>query len=108
MACELVIATWNLERPVRRKAKLAAQRQWIERIDADIWVLTETVDDATPGPAYADVSTIGADRSSEPTEHWVSIWSRLPLVERVETSDPTRTCCARFRHSTGDLVVYGT
>lgn len=42
MLVPMRIATWNLERPKRRQvAKCDQVREWLRRIDADVWVLTE-------------------------------------------------------------------
>lgn len=106
------IATWNVERPVDVKsprsqrilAKLAA-------IDADIWILTETHDAITPGPAYM---TCGTDSVPEPPtrhrdgERRTIVWSRLPVKEHIDEDIAHRTVCIRIATPLGGLVVFGT
>jgi endonuclease/exonuclease/phosphatase family metal-dependent hydrolase len=78
-------------------------------VDADIWILTETHDSISPGPEYAYVSSSGCDRIQAEGESWVTIWSRLPVIETSPTSDEIRTACAIVRtKSGGTLVVHGT
>jgi len=50
---DLRIATWNLERPeALDDPRVAIQRQQLQQIDADVWILTETHTDVAPGPAF--------------------------------------------------------
>lgn len=104
------VATWNVARPVpsaRRRRELVAEQ--IRVIAADVWVLTETHDDVAPGPEYRSASTSGADRTSEPGERWVSVWSRFPVEPIPSTSDPVRAVTARVLPTRGTpLIVYGT
>lgn len=106
----LRLATWNLERP-SRPSRLRAQsiREWIAKIDADVWVLTETTDAFTPGDAYDAVSAVHPDRPAERGERWVTIWSRLPVLATLTTSDTSRTAAAVIAlPGSGRGIVYGT
>lgn len=50
------IATWNLERPSPRSWKrLPRQRNRMSRVDADVWVLTETRASIAPADGYHGV-----------------------------------------------------
>lgn len=42
------IAKWNVWR-LETRARRIAVAQWVDRIDADVWVLTETDDALSPG-----------------------------------------------------------
>ncbi len=104
------IATWNLERPrnpnTPRARRLLAE---IQAINADIWILTETRENLSPGPEYASAGTQGFDRTGDPGERWTMIWSRLPVLEIIPTSDPIRTVAACIQvGASRTLVIYGT
>lgn len=100
------IGTWNVEyaRGVdRNKLRLAL----LERQKADVWVLTETHDDLDLGSTHAAVST-----EQRPTGRiggrWTTIWSRWPVVEKLDVADPIRTVAALLRAPFGNVIVYGT
>jgi hypothetical protein len=98
------IATWNIERAAPSKTARLAR---IHSADADIWVLTETRDSLDLGERYSGVhadlqpGTLVAGR-------WVSIWSRLPCIERVAVRHTIRTVAAIYETPRGELLVYGT
>ena len=101
------LATWNVALPVsekRRQGLLA----YIDLVQADVFVLTETHDGCSLGHAYNVSSDAGRDGSHQPAHRWVSIWSNQP-IEPVPTSDSKRTAAVRA-HPTGHdpFVVYGT
>ena len=59
----LKIATWNLARVLPKQAARTAKIVgWLDRVDADVWVLTETHDSVSPGLGYSAVSTWHPDR----------------------------------------------
>jgi hypothetical protein len=94
----LTVATWNVARPrvsTKRRNSLIADH--IGRVEADVWILTETHDSVTPGPEHRSVSTNGLDRPGAPGERWVTIWTRLPVEPLPATSDPVRSVAARIR-----------
>ena len=104
------LATWNLERlGFPRRRDTAPIRAHTERVHADVWVFTETIEDLSPGTGYQGVSTTSYDREQAPDEVWTKIWSRWP-IERVESvSDPARCVAARIVHPRrGPFIVYGT
>ena len=89
--------------------RLEALSEWLRRIEADIWVLTESSMLLSPGDGYQAVTSRGTDRDGEADERWVTIWSRLPVVEELATADPVRTACVRLAQpGGGSLVVYGS
>src|SRR5664280_1921694 len=106
----LKIATWNLARVLpKQAARIAKIVRWLDRVDADVWVLTETHNSVSPGPGYSAASTRYPDRPGEPGERWVTIWSRLPIEPLPPARDPARTVAALVQPPHGaPLVVYGT
>jgi hypothetical protein len=104
------IATWNLARVLPKNTQRCAEIvRWLDAVDADVWVLTETHDSVSPGPGYSAVSTGQPDRPGEPGERWATIWSRLPTEPLPPTRDPARTVAALVQPPHGaPLVVYGT
>lgn len=102
----LRVGTWNvqyargIEKNCRRLDLLASQA-------AQVWVLTETHDDldlsASHRPIHSD------QRYSAPGGRWTTLWTSLPLIERLPTSDPRRCVAARLdAGAAGEIVVYGT
>ena len=75
------IATWNLERPgIRQSIRGHAIQSTIERVGADIWVLTESRVSLMPPVSYSSAhSRPHPDRRPDPDERWVSIWSRWQI-----------------------------
>jgi hypothetical protein len=99
------IGTWNVDhaRPLRNDGRLEILRTF----GADVWVLTETRDDLSPGDEFHPVHS--APRSvAHPGERWVSIWSSLPFIELVPVHDKSRTVAALYETSFGPLVVFAT
>lgn len=103
------IATWNLNRcraaGSDRAKRLLGQ---IETVEADVWVLTETYQDFTPGTEYELIahSTEAPDRNAKRGECWVAVWSRRPLsAQKVKlTKDLERVAAARV----GKTTIVGT
>jgi hypothetical protein len=109
---DMRIATWNLARarPGSRRAGLL--QEYMAAVEADIWVLTETWKELSPGPGYecVTVSCPAGDRESAGGECWVAVWAKSSLRgEPLITADPERTAAMRidlFCHP--PLVVFGT
>ncbi|MET0338074.1 MAG: hypothetical protein ABW063_09970, partial [Caulobacter sp.] len=102
----LRIGTWNVE------YGLGAERntQRLEALlsaDADIWVPTETHDDLSLPPPYVGVST-DARPGMKRGSRWTTIWSRLPVFERLGVKDENRSVAVIVRGEMGDLIVFGT
>lgn len=79
----------------------------IREVNADLWILTETSSaisiegyDSQPSGHEADFHT--------PGENYSTIWSRWPILRRVETFDPSFTVCAEIGTPVGPMIVYGT
>lgn len=85
-----------------------ARAALIDAADADVLVLTETRDDVCPTGVGYDVVHCEQRPHCPPGERWVSIWTRLPVIERIPTADPLRTVAVRLGHGGAELLVYGT
>jgi hypothetical protein len=100
------LGTWNVEYAAVR-AKNDRRLSRLRKMDADIWVLTETHDDLDLGPDYRAVST--TQRSTgRACARWTTIWSRFPITKILPVEDSHRTVAALFESPTGPLVVFGT
>jgi len=103
------IATWNLERVAPETPQADRQREWLQQINADIWVLTETDQAISPGPAYRSIASAQPDRPARQSERWVQIWVRQGTVRPIATADPARTACAAVQWQNGqNYLIYGT
>lgn len=106
------IATWNLERAAPQTPQAQAQQPWIDRINADLWIFTETHFAASPGPGYQSIVSDLTTTDLCGDERWVHIWMReqgLRAVSPLTTTDPERTACALIDlENGGRCVVYGT
>ncbi len=100
------IGTWNVEYAAGAE-KNARRRRRLEQTDCDIWVLTETYDDLSPGAEY--FAAHSAQRSTgRKGGRWATIWSRYPIVQRLPVEDEHRTVAAMLRCPGGPLIVFGT
>ncbi|MGB3312740.1 MAG: endonuclease/exonuclease/phosphatase family protein [Nodosilinea sp.] len=103
------IATWNLERALPQSAQAERQRQWLSRIDADIWILTETHLGITPGKSYYSVASGLPDRPGADGERWVQLWVKAGELVSLETVDEDHTAAALLTLANGQRwVLYGT
>jgi len=66
----LRIATWNLDRPMKRHSRQSGEfLRHIEKINADVWVLTETDSSICPGIDYQSVSSTEREKVANVTEN---------------------------------------
>lgn len=104
------ITTWNIER-LKKKKYLSEILSEIEKIDADILVLTETDSRILPENYPYKIETkplILVNSLAKTTENRVSIFSKFPIAETFETYDNFTSCSAEIETPFGKLVVYGT
>lgn len=103
------IATWNVERVKPRGWKIApAQRRRMSDVDADIWILTETHVDHSPGHGYEVVHTPPVPDRRPADERWVGIWSRYAIAPITDPAPRGRgTVAALVDTPIGQLVIYG-
>jgi endonuclease/exonuclease/phosphatase family metal-dependent hydrolase len=77
-------------------------------VDADIWVLTETHVDHSPGDDYRGVHTPAVPARRPFDERWVGIWSRHPIEPLTEpTAHGRGTIAAVVAAPLGHVVVFG-
>lgn len=100
------IGVWNLECVVF-KDRNAARLDFLRARDVDIWVLTETHADIDLSASHPHAAHSATRNRSRNGMHWVSIWSRFPIVEVVESGD-VRTAIAVCETPIGRLLVFGT
>jgi hypothetical protein len=104
------VATWNLERPRARSWK-RTPRQLARMADvaADVWVLTETRIDVTPGSGMHGMhAPPHPQRRPDHDERWVGIWSRWPLAPTGIDPAPSGSVSAVVERAEGPFVIYGT
>lgn len=103
------IATWNLERPdPGSKVRNLAQMEKIREIDADIWILTETHEVIDLSDTHHGASTLPSPRKPRPGEACAAIWSRWPILRRIDTEDNSEAICVEVDHPEKQLLVYGS
>ncbi len=101
------LATWNVALPVSERRRTAARAE-IDKIEADVLVLTEAHDGFDPGFRKSHSSAAGRDDNYPSPHRWVTIWSNFELTP-IATSDVNRTAAARVFPKDGDpFLVYGT
>jgi endonuclease/exonuclease/phosphatase family metal-dependent hydrolase len=105
----LRIATWNLGRPTAsQSARHERLTSWLQKINADIWILTETHSAITLGNDFHVVATT-RDRTTEPGGSWTAILSRFPMSRLGASCDPARAIATRVEPpGRRPIVVYGT
>lgn len=102
------IATWNLERPVAsRGVKITRQLAQIERVNADLWLLTETRS-SIQLPGYACVSSTPADWYHKPGESCAAIHTRWRIVRPVATFNEHFAIAALLDAPWGPTLAYAT
>lgn len=104
------IATWNLERLIKRKNQLVIDK--LEDINADILILTET-NSIIQLDNYTCISTdsLPADFDNikyNVGENRVSILTKYKATTRYETFDSFTTVCTDIETPFGLLTVYGS
>ena len=103
------IGTWNLERPdPKDTVRNLARIEKIREIDADIWILTETHRVINLSATHHAAATAPSPRKPRPGEACATIWSRWPIVRRIDTSDPTEAVCVEVAHPDGAMLIYGS
>lgn len=104
------IATWNLERLIKRKNQLVLDK--LAEIDADILILTET-NSIIQLENYSCISTDHLPTNFdnikyEAGENRVSILTKYKATTRYKTFDTFTTVCTDIETPFGLLTVYGT
>jgi len=100
------LAIWNLNRCRPNTARAHRLQQGINQVNADVWVLTETSVEFSPGPEFCLLahSANAPDRDAKQGECWVAIWSRVGGDCVQLTADLERAAAVKI----DDCVVVGT
>lgn len=104
------IATWNIER-LRHKSSLNEILLEIEKINADILVMTETDRRVQPSYHYCfstPLMALSQPNSYAQTENRVSICTNYPCIRQHPTYDENTAICVELETERGNLLVYGT
>lgn len=101
------IANWNIERPLTVNKKTTLVLNKIIEINADVIVLTESSNAIDLTNIYPfSQSTLSYPRT--PNEHWVSIWSKYPITNKINTFDEYRTTSCIIETPFPKIIIYGT
>ena len=90
------IATWNLNRASAKGSRGQRIRRHLAEHEVDVWTLTETSIELSPGPGWKGV--FSAPRAqARADERWVAVWARgvEPGVLTTGDSDRTAAACVR-------------
>lgn len=87
------IATWNLDHASNSRRPIDAQIEQMRKIDADIWVLTETCE-------KVDLSKDGykcvtSHQNIKYGKYWSTIWSRLTITRQIDCYDNETAVCSQ-------------
>ena len=103
------IATWNLERPSKTSRHNQAIIECLEKIDADILILTETNEIIDFAGKYNCFHTSKLEETYyKEGERRVSIYSKFNAVQYFKTFRSDTSICVKFNTPIGELAVYGT
>jgi endonuclease/exonuclease/phosphatase family metal-dependent hydrolase len=105
------IATWNIER-LKHKSKLEKINSLLEKLSADILVLTET-DSRVFLPQFKNCIQTNKlaeidDKYYLATENRVSIYTNYEIVKQLETFDKYTSLCVELKTEKGNLIILGT
>lgn len=104
----MILATWNIER-LKHKKKLAQLEVELNRIDADILILTEADQQlALPQYEWALKTTDLETPYYSATEKRSIIYSKYKLLTTESSYDAQTAVCPVFETPYGPLAVYGT
>ena len=103
------IATWNVER-LKHYSRLSEIQDACRRVNADIFVLTETDCRLRLNLPYVFETPRlpGGAALYAATENRVSIYSRYPILCCHKTFDENTAVCVELKTDVGSLFVYGT
>jgi len=103
------IATWNIERLSKSTTKTPLIIGWLERMDADILILTETTTSIElKGDYHFFCTSRYGENYFRDDERRVAIYSKYPMIEQLKTFRGDTSLCIIVQTPLGDLSVYGT
>ena len=105
------IINWNVGRPSENKGELILER--LNKLDADIIILTETNTSIVPQGKYHPVSTKTLTKGFDGIDYKegeirTSIWTKYPVGKRYSTYNDKTSVCADIKTESGVLTVYAT
>jgi endonuclease/exonuclease/phosphatase family metal-dependent hydrolase len=108
------IATWNIERLIKRKEIEVVET--ITSINADIIVLTETSARINLSNIYKyhwhtkelTQEKVFEEGFYKADENRVTIWSKFPGYREIETFNNFTSICQEIETSLGNIIIYGT
>ena len=103
------IATWNLEKPTKNGHKTPAILQYLNKLNVDILVLTETNECIDLGNEYEFFHTEKfTGQFYKQGDRQVSIFSKYPITRHIPTFRADTSLCVEISTPFGNLIVYGT
>jgi len=103
------IATWNVARLRKGSEKTNAILKLLLEQDADILVLTETINSIDLGTQYKSFySSRPIERYFRDDERRVAIYSKYDYYEEIKTFRSDTSICINFDTPLGPIAVYGT
>ena len=103
------IATWNLDHASNSSRPISAQIEQIRKINADVWILTETcekVDLREDG-----FSPVTPQHKNVYGKYWSTIWVKngWTINNQISCYDNETAVCAQIQSPSGNrVIVYGT
>jgi endonuclease/exonuclease/phosphatase family metal-dependent hydrolase len=103
------IATWNVERVSNPSKRHKSIVEKLENIQADILVLTETIENIELKTSYHQIHTSNlCDSAYKPFEKRVSVFTKYEIIQQINTHQHNTAVCATVKAPIGALTVYGT
>ena len=107
------IATWNLQsdKPLLRERETLFL-QAMNEVNADVWVLTETWEQFSPGDDYRLAAESSPSDDLLPVDRrWVAIWVKSSFTtaqQAVQLEQDRMACVLVTKPGQGDVVLIGT
>lgn len=108
------LSLWNLMRPTSKTvSRNSIFLDTLTSPDPDIIILTETNSIINLGSQYNSISTTPLPQLYEnikyqPGENRVTIYSKYPIIQQIQTADSYSSVCAEIASPFGPLIIYGT
>lgn len=108
------IVSWNLERPKKNQIKKNDFiLRFVNSFDADIIFLTETNSVIDLGNKYHKLESkmlehFQDNQKYDEGENRISIFSKYPFTEKIETYNPYNTVCGKIETKYGEFILYGS
>lgn len=103
------LTVWNVDRSgVRGQWRNDLQRQRLESVKADVYIITETHENfSLHGKLAAHLSDSGKP-PYQSADRAVGIWTSWPMIRSIPTRDGRLTACAEFDGPVRPIFIYGT